>query len=78
MYDSLRDEIERLYAEITITERKLSTASEEASKQHDTFVRGLRPADQQLEPIFQALTQVELAAQQLVARAHWGAPTVCR
>jgi len=45
MYDFLRDEIERLHAEITITERKLSAAAEEASKQHDGFFRGLQPTD---------------------------------
>jgi len=67
MYDFLRDEIERLHAEITITERKLSAAAEEASKQHDGFFRGLQPTDQQLKPIFQALTRVEVAAQQLGA-----------
>jgi hypothetical protein len=68
MYDSLRDEIERLHAEITITGRKLGAAGEETSKQHDSFVRGMLPPDQQLqknnevqlEPIFRALTRVEL------------------
>jgi hypothetical protein len=73
MYDSLRDEIERLHAEITITERKLGAAGEETCKQHDSFQRGILPNDQQ--PIFQALTRVELAAQQLAARAHSDAPT---
>lgn len=68
MYDSLRDEIERLHAEITITERKLGAAGEETCKQHGSFLRGMLPTDQQ--SIFQALTRVELAAQQLVERAH--------
>jgi hypothetical protein len=75
MYDSLRDEIKRLQAEITITERKLGAAGEETCKQHDSFLRGMLPTNQQLhknkeiqsEPIFEALTRVELAAQLLVA-----------
>jgi hypothetical protein len=87
MHESLRDEIERLHAEITITEQKLGAVDEETRKQHNTFLRGLLPTDRllqktkeaQLEVTFQktesALTRVELAAQQLVAPAHSDTPT---
>jgi hypothetical protein len=48
MYDSLRDEIERLHAEITITEQKLSTAGDEACKQRYSLLHGLLVTDQLL------------------------------
>ena len=81
MYDSLRNEIERLYAEITITEQKLGAVGDD-TKQHDGFWRDLLTTDQlllknkeqQLELTLQKgesmLTRVELAAQQLVAQTH--------
>jgi len=86
MYDLLR-EIERLHAEITITEQKLGAVGDETCKQHDSFLCSLLTTDQllhknkeeQLEVTLQksesALTRVELAAQQLVAQAHSDAPT---
>ena len=81
MYDSLRNEIERLYAEITITEQKLGAVGDD-TKQHDGFWRDLLTTDQlllknkeqRLELTLQKgesmLTRVELAAQQLVAQTH--------
>jgi hypothetical protein len=90
MYDSLRDEIERLHAEITITEQKLSTAGDEACKQRYSLLHGLLVTDQlllknkeeHLGATFQqgesALARVEAAAQQLAAQAHSDGPTAIR
>lgn len=87
MYNSLREEIERLHAEITITEQKLGAAGGEACKQHDNLLCGLlttgqllqRSMKEQLEGTIQksetALAWVELAAQELVGQSHLDAPT---
>jgi hypothetical protein len=87
MYDSLREEIERLHAEIATTEQKLGAAGDVSSKQHESLLCSLRTAarlpqekeEDQLEVTLQksecALTRVELAAQLLAAQAHSDAPT---
>jgi hypothetical protein len=87
MYESLREDIERLHAEIAITERKLGSAGDETCTQHDSLLCGLlatnqvlqKKKEEHLEVALQsserALKRVELAAQQLVAQAHSDAPT---
>jgi len=82
MYDSLRDEIERVHAEIALTEQQLVAVGDDACKQRDSILSALLTTDQllqknkeeQLEVRFQksesALTRVQRAAQQLVAQAN--------